>query len=120
MDSSAAKVYAFAGYDNKSNCSDGYGNTGCSGVFQFSVAFRRGAGTETQVGYGYDPLWSGAFDNVYYTSSSSSSPTGNLYVCGQTDTNLQQLLYQIPIASKRDGNGGTGYWDPSLCNPVAH
>jgi len=99
VDSSAAMVYAFAGYDGNGSCSDGLGHTGCSGVFQFPVTFSSGAGTEVQVGLGYLPLFSGAFDNAYYNSSNASSPTGNLYVCGQTDTNAQQTLNQIPIAA---------------------
>jgi outer membrane protein assembly factor BamB len=104
VDSSAGMVYAFAGYDGNPSCSDGKGHTGCSGVFQFPVGFTSGAGTETQVGLGYLPLFSGAFDNAYYNSSNASSPTGNLYVCGQTDTNAQQTLSQIPIASNVMGS----------------
>ena len=121
VDSSAAKVYAFAGYDGKSNCSDGLGHTGCSGVFQFPVGFISGAGTETQVGFGYAPLFSGAFDNLYYTSN-SSSPTGNLYVCGQTDTNAQQTLNQIPIASNAMGTEVASSYlvgDGTDCSPVS-
>jgi len=120
VDSSAAMVYAFAGYDGNSGCSDGLGHTGCSGVFQFPVGFSSGAGTETQVGLGYLPLFSGAFDNAYYTSN-SSSPTGNLYVCGQTDTNAQQTLNQIPIAANVMGAQTAGSYlvgNGADCSPV--
>jgi hypothetical protein len=99
VDSSAAKVYAFAGDDGStsSSCNDGHGNTGCSGVFQFPVTFTSGLGTETQVGYGHYGMYSGAFDNTYFTSSNASSPTGHLYVCGQTDFNNEpQTLNRFP------------------------
>ena len=120
VDSSAAMVYAFAGYDGKSACSDGEGHTGCSGVFQFAVTFSSGAGTEVQVGYGYAPLYSGSFDNAYFNST-SSSPTGNLYVCGQTDTNEQQTLNRIPIASNVMGSETASSYlvgDGYKCSPV--
>lgn len=121
VDSSAGMVYAFAGDDGKSNC-NGNGNAGCSGVFQFPVTFTSGGGTETQVGYGGFPLYSGAFDNIYFTSN-SSSPTGNLYVCGQTNPNYPQELYQISINSNLMGGATAssylvGNANANNCSPV--
>jgi hypothetical protein len=65
-------------------------------------------------------LFSGAFDNNYFTSS-GAGPTGNLYVCGQTSNSSQQTLNQISISagvmggqtasSYTIGNGGP-------CSPV--
>jgi hypothetical protein len=110
VDSTAQEVYAFAGNDG----------TGYSGVYQFPTSFISGAVTETQVGPGYWPLLSGAFDNNYFMSS-GASPTGNLYVCGQTSSSSQQTLNQISISagvmgaqtasSYTIGNGGR-------CSPV--
>jgi len=40
--------------------------------------------------------FSGTFDNTYYTSSSGTSPTGNIYMC---DTANNATLYQIPITN---------------------
>jgi outer membrane protein assembly factor BamB len=123
VDSSAGKVYAFAGDDgsSSSSCNDGRGNTGCSGVFQFPVTFTSGSGTETQVGYGHLTLYSGAFDNTYFTSSNSSSPTGHLYVCGQTDSNEPQTLNQISITSNVMGAQTASSYlvgRGGLCSPV--
>jgi hypothetical protein len=39
---------------------------------------------------------SGTFDNTYYTSSSGTSPTGNIYMCS---TGTPATLFQIPIIS---------------------
>jgi hypothetical protein len=51
-----------------------------------------GTGSTTGV-----PLYSGSFDNIYYTSANPASPSGNLYVCGNTGGNA--TLYRVPIAS---------------------
>ncbi|MGA2137188.1 MAG: choice-of-anchor D domain-containing protein [Bryobacteraceae bacterium] len=108
VDSSAAMVYAFVGFDGDSNstCNENSANqfshNGCSGVFQFPVGFTSGAGTESQVGYGGgnsgSPLFSGAFNNDYYNSS-SSSPSGALYVCGTATTANTQTFNQVGISS---------------------
>jgi hypothetical protein len=97
VDSSAARAYVFVGRDT------GTGND--SGVFQFSTAFTAASIGETRVnsggGTGVTALqMAGDFDNAYYTSSSASSPTGNLYMC---DTGLTGKLYQIPITANAMG-----------------
>jgi hypothetical protein len=109
VDSSAAMVYAFAG-----------------AVVQFPVTFTSGAGTAVSTAVGNLPMFSGAFDNIYYTSN-SSDPTGNLYVCGQTTTTNIQTLDRIPITSNVMGSAiVTGGSDPNSfivgyqasCSPV--
>ena len=93
VDSSAGMVYAFAGADNSTSCSNGP----CAGVFQLPVAFVAGAaGTEATVGAGYEYLLSGAFDNQYFTSG--NSPTGHLYVVGGTGPQ-NNTLYEITITN---------------------
>lgn len=92
VDSNAQTVYAFAGVDP----------SGDSGVYQFSTAFTSGTGTEVEVnsqgGTGTAAYqMAGIFDNLYYTSSSSS---GNLYLC---TTGAPATLYQIPITSNAMG-----------------
>jgi hypothetical protein len=103
VDSSAQMTYVFAGNDGQTDCYDEYsGEYGCSGVFQFPTTFTNLANTESQVYVGYYPLFTGAFDNIYMTSS-ASSPTGHLYVCGETDYDFVQTLNQIPITSNAMG-----------------
>ena len=93
VDSSAGTVYAFAGADNSTNCSSGP----CAAVYQFPVGFTAGAGgTEATVGAGYQHLMSGSFDNQYFTSS--SPPSGHLYVVGGTGPQ-NNTLYAVTIAS---------------------
>jgi hypothetical protein len=92
VDSTAGKVYVFIGNDG----------TGESAVYQFPTTLTAGScgTTETTVGTGSTTgvtLFAGDFDNIYYTSTSGTSPTGNLYVCGNTSG--EPTLYQIPITS---------------------
>lgn len=92
VDPSTEMVYVFTGDDGSANCSGGP----CAGVFQFPTGFTGGAtATEAAVGPGYEFMMSGAFDNAYFTSPSS---TGNLYVVGNTGP-ANNTLYQIPINS---------------------
>jgi len=103
VDSSAETVYAFIGADSSTNCSSGP----CAGVFQFSTGFAAGSsGTEATVGAGYLTLFSGAFDNQYFTST-SGSPTGHLYVVGGTGPQ-NNTLYAIPITSNVMGSAIAG------------
>ena len=102
VDSTAGTVYVFLG-------NDGGGN---SVVIQFPTAVNTSSyercPAETTVGTGSTtgiPLFAGTFDNVYFTSSSGSSPTGNLYVCGNTSGDA--TLYQVPITSNAIAASGT-------------
>jgi len=104
VDSVAGKVYAFLG-------NDGNGN---SAVIQFSTTVSatqfsfHSCGTESTIGTGSTtgteiPLFAGTFDNLYFTSG--SSPSGNLYVCGNTSGDA--TLYQVPITSNAMAASGT-------------
>ena len=42
------------------------------------------------------PVYTGAFDGIYFAST-STSPTGNLYVCGNAGGNA--TLYRVPISA---------------------
>jgi hypothetical protein len=105
VDSTAGKAYVFVG--NNGN--------GSSAVYQFSTtvdsnhfAFHSCGATQATVGTGSTtgiPLFSGDFDNVYYSSASGASPTGNLYVCGNTSGNA--TLYQLRITSDALATSGT-------------
>jgi hypothetical protein len=121
VDSSAQMTYAFAGNDGQTNCYDEYsGEYGCSGVFSFPTSFTDLANVETQVYVGYYPLFTGAFDNIYLTSN-ASSPTGHLYVCGETDYDFVQTLNQIPIsANVMGGQSVSSYYlgDGYPCSAV--
>lgn len=84
------EVYAFAGADNSTSCSNGP----CSAVYQLAAGFSGGAaGTKAQVGPGYEFMMAGSFDNAYYTTN-----TGHLYVIGNTGP-ANNALYQIPITA---------------------
>jgi len=52
-------------------------------------------------------MLSGMFDNTYFTSANGSSPSGNLYVIGNTGT-ANNTLYQIPISSNAMGAPNAG------------
>src|ERR1019366_5744454 len=93
VDPSAKMVYAFAGDDGSTSCT---ASTPCAAVYQFPVG-NLASGTKATVGPGYEFMMSGTFDNLYFNSS-SSTPTGNLYVIGNTGP-ANNTLYQIPINS---------------------
>ena len=89
VDSTAQRVYAFAGLDPSGN----------TGVFQFPTSFTSGSGAEATTGVaggtGVNAYqMEGTFDNIYYSSSNSSSPSGNLYLCS---TGAPATLYQVAI-----------------------
>jgi len=115
VDPVAGKVYAFLGND---------GN-GKSAVIQFSTTVGtatgdfayHSCGTEETIGTASTgngttpiiPVFAGTFDNAYFTSTGGtppgSSPSGNLYVCGNTSGD--PTLYQVPIASNAMGTAAS-------------
>src|SRR5208337_4384329 len=72
-------------------------------VYQLPTNFTNNGGAFVQQvgtgGAGYY-LYSGTFDNVYY---SSTTATGNLYVVGNTGVNAGANLYRIPISNSTMG-----------------
>jgi hypothetical protein len=98
VDPSSKYVYVFASSDGTTNCT---GGVACAAVYQLSTSFTTGAtgskvtvGSSTAVGTNPNPMYLGAFDNSYITSTTS---TGNLYVCG--NTGADPTLYRVPIAA---------------------
>src|SRR5262249_19113189 len=94
VDTARGKVYVFASSDGSTSCPLA---SPCAAVYQLSTTFNANdAGTKVTVGTAGlgtpNPLFSGGFDNAYYTSANG---TGNLYVCG--NTGAVPTLYQIPI-----------------------
>jgi len=125
VDPSAGTVYVYVSND----VGLGSPNTNHSAVFQFAAGFGGGtSGTKIQVGNGAGNLkmFSGDFDNAYYTSASGNA--GHLYVCGFDGAGLGQqipTLYQIPISNT--GTMGAAVTGPALttaavngtsCSPV--
>jgi hypothetical protein len=116
VDSSAGKVYVFLG-------NDGNGN---SAVIQFSTTVGTATGefkwhtcgTESTIGTASTtagiPVFAGTFDNLYFTSDGGGSPSGNLYVCGNTSGNA--TLYQVPITSNAMAASGTSVLAVSTAN----
>jgi hypothetical protein len=98
VDSTAETVYVFVGYDGSSD-----------GVYQFTITNFPDDSVERQLGAsasGKTTLYQlvGTFDNQYYASS-SSTPTGNLYVC---TTDEYGVLYQVPILANKTQPGVAG------------
>ena len=110
VDPVAGRVYAFLG-------NDGNGN---SAVIQFPTTVGTGTGdfsyhscgTEETIGTASTgnsttplmPVFAGDFDNAYINSS-DSSPSGNLYVCGNTSGDA--TLYRVPISSNAMGTAAS-------------
>jgi len=92
VDSSAGTVYVFVNADTAA--------TPKAGVYQLPVGFANGsaAPADAAVGTGSlgGSLYSGTFDNAYFTST-AASPTGHLWVCGNSGGN--PTLYPISITS---------------------
>ncbi|MGD0792933.1 MAG: hypothetical protein ABR920_14295 [Terriglobales bacterium] len=92
VDSSAGKLYAFV-------TTSTFSNPGANAVYELSTNFTSIAGASAQPvgtgGAGYY-LYDGIFDNVYYSSATS---TGNLYVVGNTGVTTGANLYKIPITN---------------------
>ncbi|HLM82400.1 MAG TPA: hypothetical protein VK302_17480 [Terriglobales bacterium] len=91
VDPSAGEIYVFAGDDGSTSCTS---STPCAAVYQFPVG-ALASETKATVGPGYEFMMSGTFDNAYFTSS-SSKPTGHLYVVGNTGP-ANNTLYQVSI-----------------------
>jgi hypothetical protein len=112
VDSSAQRVYAFVGTDNSANC----GGVNCQAVYQFPTTTSINGLTTpmVQVGRGqiYNRiLYTGTFDNGYWNSANSASPSGFLYVCGSLadgSTSQQPTLWRIPINANAMGTPVAG------------
>jgi hypothetical protein len=93
VDASNRLVYVFASSDGSASCTAG---VACSAVYKLSTSFAASdTGSKVTVGdssLAPNPMYSGGFDNAYF---SSVNGTGNLYVCG--NTGAEPTLYQIPI-----------------------
>ena len=97
VDSSAGRAFVFVGADANFGSSSACGtDVPCSGVFQFPTNFTSGNGAEATVGPGYQFLMAGTLDNEYFSSSNVSSPTGHLYVVGNTGP-ANNALFQVFI-----------------------
>lgn len=99
VDSGAGEAYVFVGADSNSDSASACGtDVPCSGVFQFSTNFTSGSGAEATVGFGYEFLLAGTFDNEYFSSTHAATPTGHIYAIGNTGSG-NNTLYQISINS---------------------
>jgi hypothetical protein len=103
VDSNAQMIYTFAGADSHSSSSSNPCGaphfSSCAGVFQLPTSFTAGnSGTETTVGPGFEFLMSGMVDNTYFNSANPASPSGHLYVVGNTGAG-NNTLYQLSITN---------------------
>jgi hypothetical protein len=100
VDSDAGKFYAFV-------TTNSYGGSGvaigANAVYELPTNFTSITGASGQPvgtgGVGYY-LYAGNFDNVYYSSATS---TGNLYAVGNTGVTTGANLYRIPITNSTMG-----------------
>jgi hypothetical protein len=126
VDSTAQKVYAFVASDTSTSCNGG--GTKCQAIYQFSTASAISGLTSPKVQVGRGDvatriLYGGVFDDTYYSSASSTSPSGGLYVCGSVGANsTTPTLWNIPIANNVMGAAVPG---PTLvsgnavnCSPI--
>jgi len=108
VDSTASKAYVFINSDTTTSCrSSGGSAISCSAVFQYGTKTSIASGSQTPVkavmgrGMGAGiPLYAGAFNDGYY--SGSTTPSGALYVCGGSPTstaNQRPTLYKIAITN---------------------
>lgn len=113
VDSNAQRVYVFIGADNGG--ADALGVTcsvaACNAIYQFSTASsiatqNSGLGTKVNVGASganndiNRAMSAGDFDEGYYTSSDSTNPSGNLYVCGSSAaTSRRGTIWKVTIAN---------------------
>jgi len=103
VDSNAEMIYTFAGADSHSSSSSNPCGaphfSSCAGVFQLPTSFAAASsGAETTIGAGYEFLMSGMFDNNYFNSANAASPSGNLYVVGNTGAG-NNTLYQVAVTN---------------------
>ncbi len=118
VDSTSGLVYAFASNNGTTNCTGGTGP--CSSVYIFPTNFASGSvSSDVAVGGSVPapaPLYEGAFDNAYRTSTNA---TGNLYVCG--NTGQRPIIYKVPITAGVLGHAVTGTalaTGTANCSPV--
>jgi hypothetical protein len=104
VDSTAKTVYAFI---TASNGLTGECGSGANCIDEFNTSTFTSGGTGAvpvasaplgNGGQGYN-LPAGAFDNVYYKSSTPSNPSGNIYSMGNTSSSGSGTLYRVPIVN---------------------
>jgi len=104
VDSTAQKVYVFVGTTAAQSSGCTTANDNC--VYQFATNFTSGVGSSEELGSGTSGaqgyMFAGTFDNIYYTSSSGSDPSGNLYAMGNTGSG-SGTLYRVPISGNAMG-----------------
>jgi hypothetical protein len=125
VDSVAGKVYAFLGNDgNGENAVIQFSTTVINTAGQFGF---HTCGSESTIGTAATtagiPVFAGGFDNLYLNSA-GASPTGNIYVCGNTSAN--STLYQVRITANVLSASGSsvlaissGSAANTTCSPVS-
>ena len=99
LDSSAQETYTFIGdCASSTNC----GTHNDTVVLEATTSFS--AGETYALGTGLYPMFAGTFDNIYFTSSTPSTPTGHLYVLSPTSSGSYQQLLQITISGSTPGD----------------
>jgi len=115
LDSLGQRVYAFVASDTSTSC----GGSNCMAVYQFqtNASLNGLTAPRAQVGQGNQAAYTlraGSFDNAYWSSPTSTSPSGFLYVCGAQPTfATRPTLWRIPITGNVMGTPASG---PRLTN----
>jgi len=107
LDPVAGEIYAFVSSGAALNYCGTGGPYGANCVVQFPTSFTSGAAPSGYEWIGYlsygTLIYSGSFDNVYYSSSTPGSPSGNIWVVGNVNDGGAGTgaakLYQVPITA---------------------
>ena len=94
VDSTATRVYAFV--------TDSAAVGTCAArdvcVVQYTTALALNGEEPLGTGAANDNIYAGTFDNVYFSSSTPTSPSGSIYVIGNVSASAA-AIYRVPIAS---------------------
>ena len=119
VDSTAKRVYAFHGADNGSVDSIGFpcDFQTCAAVYQFTtdvglnfqVPAKVIIGRSSPVDDARHYVFSGQFDDAYWSSADPSNPSGFLYTCGSLlDLDLHPSIWKIQIVDNTFANRTRG------------
>jgi hypothetical protein len=114
LDSTNGKLFAFVSDDTTTSSSSYCDSAGCSAVVEVGTTAGSGTGdfgadfAESVIGVANtNPMYAGAFDNLYWTSNSGNGGTGNLYVEASTGGGSPKLI-AVPLSGEAIQAQATG------------
>ncbi|MDP9340275.1 MAG: hypothetical protein M3P45_15550 [Acidobacteriota bacterium] len=119
VDAQAGRAYVVVYCNTGKTCANPTGQAGTGAIYQFSTSFAAANAGLVSKTFGTatiktQKLYSGAFDNIYFSSANS---TGNFYFCGMSSgTADRPQLYQVPITANVMGTPVAG---PEVASGIA-